>query len=230
MFSVKREPIQVLIADAHEIFRVGLRAILAEDREIHITGEAATLEDAIREAARLKPHVAVMDLRFPDGSGTEGCRAIRRHCPETRVLFLTSDADEESILSAIAVDASGYVLKGIQTQGLLQAIHSVAGGQSILDAAITQPILSRMKSLAEFKPADPRPPLSTQQQRVLALVAEGKTNKEIAATLELSDKTVRNYVRYIFQKLRVSRRAQAAAHCVRYSLNENLKPPRTLSF
>jgi DNA-binding NarL/FixJ family response regulator len=121
------------------------------------------------------------------------------------------------------------VLKGINTQGLLQAIRSVSRGQSILDAAITQPVLTRMKSLSEFRPVNPRPPLSSQQQRVLALVAEGKTNKEIAAAMALSDKTVRNYVRYIFQKLHVSRRAQAAAHCVRYSLQETFKPPRTLS-
>ncbi|HEU4683464.1 MAG TPA: response regulator transcription factor, partial [Nitrospira sp.] len=228
-FSVKMDPIRLLIADAHEIFRVGLRAILAEDPGLHIIGEAATAAEAVREAQRLTPHVTLMDLHFPDADGPEACRAIRRDCPDTRVLFLTSSADEASILSAIAVDANGYVLKGIQTQGLLHAIRSVAGGQSILDAAITQPILSRMKSLAEIKPADPRPPLSSQQQRVLALVAEGKTNKEIAATLELSDKTVRNYVRYIFQKLRVSRRAQAAAHCVRYSLTEKPRPPRTMT-
>ncbi|BCA54826.1 transcriptional regulatory protein DevR [Nitrospira sp. KM1] len=229
MLTAKTKSIQVLIADAQEIFRVGLRAILGEDRTLTVAGEAATVAQTLQEVGRLKPDVVVMDLRFPDGSGSETCRTIRQQCPDTRVLFLTSEAHEEAILSAIAVDANGYVLKGINTQGLIQAIHSVAGGQSILDTAITQPVLARMKSLSEYRPANPRPPLSSQQQRVLALVAEGKTNKEIAATMALSDKTVRNYVRYIFQKLQVSRRAQAAAHCVRYSLQENFKPPRTIS-
>lgn len=229
MFTVKVTPIRLLIADAHEIFLIGLRSILDGDRGITVVGEAGSAKEVVEQAERLNPDVVVMDLRFPDGSGTEACREIRKRCPASRVLFLTSAVDEEAILSAISVDASGYVLKGINTQGLLQAIRSVSSGQSILDAAITQPVLSRMKSLSESRPANPRPPLSSQQQRVLALVAEGKTNKEIAAALALSDKTVRNYVRYIFQKLQVSRRAQAAAHCVRYSLQDSFKPPHTLS-
>jgi len=223
MFSVKVKAIQLLIADAHEIFRVGLRAILAEDRTVHVLGEAATVAEAVQEARRLEPDVVIMDTAFPDGSGAEACRAIRRQRPEAKVLFLTASAEEEAILAAISAEASGYVLKGITTQGLLQAIHSVASGQSILDSAITQPVLSRVRSLSDLNPPAPRPMLSSQQQKVLALVAEGKTNKEIAAELSLSDKTVRNYVRFIFQKLRVSRRAQAAAHCVRYSLEDRYR-------
>jgi DNA-binding NarL/FixJ family response regulator len=229
MFTVKVTSIRLLIADAHEIFRVGLRAILGSDRGLAVVGEASSAAEAVEEAERLKPDVVIMDLRFPDGGGTDACREIRRRSPETRVLFLTAAVDEEAILSAISVDANGYVLKGINTEGLLQAIRSVARGQSILDTAVTQPVLTRMKSLSEIRPSNPRPPLSSQQQRVLALVAEGKTNKEIAAAMDLSDKTVRNYVRYIFQKLHVTRRAQAAAHCVRFALQESFKPPRTLS-
>ncbi len=225
MFTVKVPTIQLLIADAHEIFRVGLRSILGEDRTVHVLGEAASMAETVREAHRLKPDVVVLDSSFADGTGAAACRAIKQDRPETKVLFLTAIADEEAILAAISADANGYILKGITTQGLLQAIQSVASGQSILDAAITQPVLSRVRSLSDLKPPAPRPMLSSQQQRVLALVAEGKTNKEIAAVMALSDKTVRNYVRYIFQKLRVSRRAQAAAHCVRYSLQDRYQSP-----
>jgi DNA-binding NarL/FixJ family response regulator len=158
-----------------------------------------------------------MDVRLSGGSGVDACRAIRDCCPATRVLFLTSYQDDEAVLAAVIGGAAGYLLKHVNAEALVRAIHAVAQGQSILDPAITQPLLTRMR-LQKEEPSEPqRTTLSTQQQRVLALVAEGKTNKEIGALLVLSDKTVKNYIRFIFQKLKVTRRAQAAAFFIRDS-------------
>ena len=154
---------------------------------------------------------------MPDGNGIDACRAIRDSCPTTRVLFLSSYQDEEAVLAAVVEGASGYLLKHVSAKGLLRAIHTVAQGQSILDPAITQPLLTRMRLQNEKASEAQRTALSTQQQRVLALVAEGKTNKEIGSSLELSDKTVKNYIRLIFQKLNVTRRAQAAVFFIRES-------------
>jgi len=209
------ESVRVLIVDDHEVVRVGLQTVLSRQDSINVVGEASTVEDAVREACYLKPDVVLMDVRLSDGSGVDACRAIRDSCPATRVLFLTSYQDDEAVLAAVIGGASGYLLKQVNAEVLLRAIHSVAQGQSILDPAITQPLLTRMR-LQKNEISEPdRTTLSTQQQRVLALVAEGKTNKEIGVSLELSDKTVKNYIRFIFQKLKVTRRAQAAAFFIR---------------
>jgi len=217
------EPVRVLIVDDHEVIRVGLRTVLSRQDSISVVGEAATVVDAVREACALRPDVVLMDVRLSGGSGVDACRAIRDSCPETRVLFLTSYQDDEAVLAAVVGGAAGYLLKQVNAEALLQAIHSVAQGQSILDPAITQPLLTRMR-LQKGEALEPqRATLSFQQQRVLALVAEGKTNKEIGSSLELSDKTVKNYIRFIFQKLKVTRRAQAAAFFIRDS------PLRSLS-
>jgi DNA-binding NarL/FixJ family response regulator len=173
---------------------------------------------AVQNAPRLQPDVVLMDIRLPDGSGVDACREIRAACPGTRVIFLTSFTDEDTVLGAVFGGADGYLLKEAGTGGLLQAIHSVARGHSILDPSVTQQVLARMRSLAANTPAQPSAELSAQQQKVLELVAEGRTNKEIAVALNLSDKTVKNYVRHVFQKLRVTRRSQAAAHFARRSV------------
>jgi two-component system, NarL family, response regulator DevR len=220
MFLVKpsRKPISLLIVDDHEVVRVGLQTILSREGSITVVGEASNAADAVAESSRLQPDVVLMDVRMPNGSGLEACRAIRDSCPNTRVLFLSSYEDEEAVLAAVMGGASGYLLKQVNAEGLVRAIHAVAQGQSILDPAITQPLLTRLQSKKkEESPESQRITLSTQQQRVLALVAEGKTNKEIGSSLELSDKTVKNYIRFIFQKMKVTRRAQAAAFFVRDS-------------
>ena len=203
--------------DDHEVVRVGLQTVLSRQDSINVVGEAATVRDAIVECCRLKPDVVLMEVRLPDGSGVDACRAVRDSCPATRVLFLTSYQDDEAVLAAVFEGASGYLLKNVNAEGLLRAIHAVAQGQSILDPAITQPLLTRMRLQKEEISEPQRTTLSNQQQRVLALVAEGKTNKEIGVSLELSDKTVKNYIRFIFQKMKVTRRAQAAAIFIRDS-------------
>jgi two-component system response regulator DevR len=213
----KAEPIRVLIVDDHEVVRVGLLTVLSRQDSISVVGEASTVTGAIREAGALKPDVVLMDVRLSGGSGVDACRAIRDSCPATRVLFLTSYQDDEAVLAAVVGGAAGYLLKQVNAEELLRAIHAVAQGQSILDPAITRPLLVRMRSQGEEASKPPQAALSSQQHRVLALVAEGKTNKEIGSSLELSDKTVKNYVRFIFQKLKVSRRAQAAAFFIRDS-------------
>ncbi|HJT18974.1 MAG TPA: response regulator transcription factor [Nitrospira sp.] len=211
----KAKTIGVLLVDDHEVVRAGLRQVLSQNQGITVVGEAGTVAEAVREAVRTKPDVILMDARLPDGSGVDACRDIRERCPATRVLFLTSFSDESIVLAAVFGGADGYLLKHVDTASLLQAVRSVAEGHSILDASVTKVILNRARSLSAADPARTGAVLSMQQQRVLALVAKGKTNKEIAASLSLSDKTVKNYVRTIFQKLQVTRRSQAAAHFVR---------------
>ena len=213
MSSMK--PVRVLVVDDHEVTRVGLQTVLSRESSINVVGEATSVKDTVDEACRLQPDVVLMDVRLSGGSGVDACRAIKDYCPATRVLFLTSYQDDEAVLAAVIGGAAGYLLKHVNAEALVRAIHAVAQGQSILDPAITQPLLTRMR-LQKEEPSEPqRTTLSTQQQRVLALVAEGKTNKEIGALLVLSDKTVKNYLANVFQKLHISRRAQAATFFVK---------------
>jgi two-component system response regulator DevR len=215
----KREtgPIRLLLVDDHKVVRVGLRTLLGGTDRIQVVGEAETMASAITEAARLQPDVVLMDVRLPDGSGIEACREIRAARPETRVLFLTSFADDDAVMATIFAGADGYLLKEIDEETLVRAIETVAEGRSILDSAMAQRMLARMKEHSAPPAESKTESLSPQEQKVLALLAEGQTNKEIAAMLGLSDKTVRNYLSNIFQKLQVSRRSQAAAIYARRS-------------
>ena len=217
MSKRNKKSVSVVIVDDHEVVREGLRAMLSRHNDIAVVGEAGTMKGAVVESCRLKPDVVLMDVRLSDGSGVDACRVIRDSCPATRVLFLSSYEDDEAVLAAVFGGASGYLLKQITAEGLMLAIRAVAQGQSILDPAITQPVLTRMRLQKEQALEPQRTTLSVQQQRVLALIAEGKTNKEIGSSLELSDKTVKNYVRFIFQKMKVTRRGQAAAMFIRDS-------------
>jgi two-component system, NarL family, response regulator DevR len=191
-----------LLVDDHEVVRAGLRALLAGIEGMEIVGEAGTVAEAVSEAARLAPEVILMDLRLPDGTGIDACREILSSTPRTRILFLTSYSDEQAVMSTVLAGAAGYVLKDIDHRTLVAAIRDAAAGRAILDPRITDPVVRRVPKTEA---------LSAQEQRVLALVVEGRTNKEIAAALGLSDKTVKNYLSNVFQKLGVSRRAQAAA-------------------
>jgi len=207
--------IAVLLVDDHEVVRVGLRSLLARERGIEVVGEAGSAAEAVAQASRLRPDVVVMDVRLPDRSGVEACREIRAETPEAQVIMLTSYADEEAVFASIMAGASGYLLKQIRGQELVRAIETVAAGQSLLDPAVTQKVLEKVKRLAAGHQLDEITSLSAQERKVLALVAEGKTNKEIAAALGLSDKTVKNYLSRVFEKLNLSRRAEAAAYFAR---------------
>ena len=215
MLTTKTHVIRVLLVDDHEVIRVGLRTVLGQTQGIAVVGEAGTMAEAVQQAQRMKPDVILMDVRLPDGSGVDACREILGALPGTRVIFLTSYADDDSVLAAVLAGAHGYVLKEIDSPALLEAIHSVAKGQSILDAHVTEQALRWLRGLHDLPATSGTDQLSTQEERVVALVAEGKTNKEIAAALGLSDKTVKNYLANVFQKLRITRRAQAAAFFVK---------------
>ena len=207
--------IRLLLVDDHKVVRSGVKALLSATGNIEVVGEAGTVTDAVSVAARLKPDVVLMDVRLPDGSGIDACREIRTARPGTRVLFLTSFADDDAVLATILAGAAGYLLKEIDEEALIRAIETVAAGGSILDTSVTQRVLARIKDQASTPGDQKGVDLSPQEQKVVALVAEGQTNKEIAMALGLSDKTVRNYLSNIFQKLQVSRRSQAAALYVR---------------
>jgi len=206
----KDKAIRLLLVDDHEVVRIGLRAVLNNNRGITVVGEAGSKVAAVRAVKRLRPDIVLMDVRLPDGSGVEACRDILSKYPATRVIFLTSFTDEDSVLAAVLAGAQGYILKNIDSSLLIRSIHSVCKGQSILNPAVTQRAQYWIKAQPALVGSVQRQSLSPQEERVLALVAEGLTNKEIGAALQLSDKTVKNYLANMFQKLRISRRAQAA--------------------
>lgn len=211
------ETIRLLLVDDHEVVRIGLRTLLDRTGIIEVVGEAGTAAEGVAETIRLKPDVVLMDVRLPDGTGIDACRDIRTASPDTRVIFLTSFADDDAVVAAIFGGAEGYLLKEIASETLIRSIQSVARGQSILDPAVTQPVLARMRAASTQTAEGHADPITPQEQRVLALVADGKTNKEIAAALGLSDKTVKNYLSHVYKKLQLTRRSQAAAFYVRRS-------------
>ena len=211
--------LKVLIVDDHEVVRVGLRTLLNRFPQIEIVGETGTVAGAISEAERLRPDVVLLDIRLSDGSGFTACRHLQKMADGPRVLVLTSFADDEVVFESIAAGADGYLLKEIDAEGLVDAIEKVAAGQSILDPSVTRRVLGRVKNLED--PAQHRIHLlSPQEKKVLTLVAEGKTNKEVAADLGLSEKTVKNYFSNVLDKLELSRRSQAVALFVHHSMGK----------
>ena len=202
-------PRTLLVVDDHEVVRQGLVALLDRRTGFQVVAEAGTVAEALEQARRFQPDLVVMDVRLPDGSGIEACREIRSELPNTRVVMLTSYPDEDAVLAAIVAGASGYLLKQVRARDLVAALETVADGGSLLDPAVTGKVLERMRRIATDD--DELAALTKQERKILALVAEGKTNKEIAAEVFLSDKTVKNYVSSILAKLNLERRAQAAA-------------------
>jgi DNA-binding NarL/FixJ family response regulator len=205
------KPLRLLVVDDHEVVRQGLVAMLDRRPNFQVVAEAGTAADSIDLARRYQPDLVIMDVRLPDGSGIEACRDIRAELPQTRVVILTSYPDEEAVFSAIIAGASGYLLKQVRARDLVAALEAVGRGESLLDPAVTEKVLDRVRRVATSGATDELAQLTAQEQRILLLVAEGKTNKEIASEVFLSDKTVKNYVSSILSKLNLQRRAQAAA-------------------
>jgi DNA-binding NarL/FixJ family response regulator len=208
---INRPPVRVLLVDDSPLIRLGLRAALEDCREIAIVGEAATAAEGLVAVDQFKPDVVLLDLRLPDQSGVTACREIVRRGQTTRVIVLTSSTDERNVHEAIAAGAQGYLLKENDGASLASAIMRVAAGHSVLDASLTDQVLRLMKRRPGAAPAERLSSLSAQERRALALLAEGLTNKEIGSRLNLTEKTVKNYLAVVFEKLGVSRRAQAAA-------------------
>jgi two-component system response regulator DevR len=215
MSETAGRPLRIVVVDDHEVVRQGLVALLARRDAFQVVGEAGTVEEALAVVRRFQPDLVVMDVRLPDGSGIEACRELRAELPSTRVVILTSYPDEEAVLSAIIAGASGYLLKQIRGRDLVTALETVGRGESLLDPAVTEKVLERVRRIATGTYMDELSALTAQERRILLLVAEGKTNKEIAAEVFLSDKTVKNYVSSILSKLNLERRAQAAAFMAR---------------
>ncbi|MFO1500494.1 MAG: response regulator transcription factor [Verrucomicrobiota bacterium] len=214
--SVAR-PIGILLVEDHLMTRIGLRTLLANYDQLRVVGEAGSVAEGVREALRTRPDVILLDVRLPDGNGFDACRQLQQAGGDFRVLILTSFADDDTLFQCLAVGADGYLLKDIDPAGLVRAIENVAAGNSILDPAVTRKVLNRLRTSAAAAPQGDRLKLlSPQELRVLERVAEGRTNKEIAAELGLSDKTVKHYLSNTLDKLQVTRRSKAAALYVQH--------------
>ncbi|MGH2631597.1 MAG: response regulator transcription factor [Actinomycetota bacterium] len=210
-------PLRIMIVDDHEIVRDGIKAMLDAQDDVVVTAQAGTVRDAVEEAARTRPDVVVMDVRLADGSGIEATREIRADNPDVQVLMLTSFADDEALFSSIMAGASGYVLKQVRSDDLLRAIRSVAAGDSLLDPSVTSSVLDRLRKGKHLLKDEKLARLSPQEERILTLVADGRTNREIGEELHLAEKTVKNNVSSILSKLEVARRAEAAAYLARHT-------------
>jgi DNA-binding NarL/FixJ family response regulator len=207
------EDLRVMIVDDHEVVREGLRSLLDRREGMTVVAEAGTVAQAVERAAQEKPAVVIMDVRLPDGSGVEACREIRANLPDTRMIMLTSYADDEAIIASIMAGASAYLLKQTRGQQLVDAILAVARGESLLDPQVTKRVLEQVRGNSEARKDDAK--LTENEHKILLLIAEGKTNREIAAEVFLSDKTVKNYVSSILSKLNLKRRSEAAAYIAR---------------
>ncbi len=206
--------IRILLADDHEIVRLGIKTLLHQNANFQVIAEAATGDEAVQMALMHHPDVAVMDIRMPGMSGVDACRQIVAQLPDTRVVILTTFAEDELLFSAIQAGASGYVLKRIGGDDLVRTIESVARGESALDPAMTAAVFKEVASSQRGKEAAVFSDVSPQEMRVLVLIAEGLTNREIASRLFLGEGTVRNYVSTLLSKLSLSNRAEAAAFAV----------------
>jgi two-component system, NarL family, response regulator DevR len=204
--------VRVFLVDDHDIVRRGLRDLL-ETEGMEVVGEAATAEEALSRIPPTRPEVAVLDVRLPDGNGVEVCREIRSRRPEIQCLMLTSFADDEALFQAIMAGASGYLLKQLKGEDIVDAVERVSSGQSLLDPAVTARVLERLREGPEEDEALAR--LTDQERRILELIAEGLTNRQIAERIHLAEKTVKNYVSNVLSKLGMERRTQAAVYAAR---------------
>ena len=213
-------PIRILIADDHEVVRIGLAALLDAQDGFEVVAQAATGREAARMALEHRPDVVVMDIRMPNGSGIDACRTITREASGMPVIMLTSHADSDALFDAIDAGASGYVLKRIGSHELVDAVRTVASGGSLLDPSVTRSVLDRIRNAGRLEEAGAFADLTEQERRVLAHVADGASNRQIADRMGLAEKTVRNYVSNILAKLALESRSQAAAYAIRNRLPE----------
>jgi DNA-binding NarL/FixJ family response regulator len=208
------EPIRVFLLDDHEIVRRGLRDLFEAEEDLAVVGEASTEEEAVQRVGAVRPDVAVLDVQLQQGNGIEACREIRSRHPSTACLILTSFADDEALFQAIMAGAAGYVLKQIRSNDLVDAVRRVARGQNLLDPAVTARVLERLRRGPEEDQLIAR--LTAQEHQVLELLAQGMTNRQIAAQLYLAEKTIKNYVTSILAKMGMSRRTEAAVYAARH--------------
>jgi two-component system response regulator DevR len=213
--NVMSDTIRLFLLDDHEVVRRGLKDLLDDEADIEVVGESGSAQEASRLIPELKPDVAVLDARLGDGSGIEVCRDIRSTDPSVAVIILTSYDDDDALFAAIMAGAAGYVLKQVRGTDLVEAVRRVAAGQSLLDPAVTQRVLTRIR---EGQPVDdPLASLTKQERRILTLIGEGLTNRQIAAEMFLAEKTVKNYVTQLLSKLGLERRTQAAVLVTRHA-------------
>lgn len=216
-------PIRIVLIDDHEVVRAGIKAMIDAQDDLEVVGEAGTAEDGVRRVGYDEPDVVVLDVRLPDGSGVEACRDIRTRFPNVKVLMLTSFADEEALLSAILAGAAGYVLKRVKGTDLVNDIRRVGAGESLLDPELTEKLFERLRSGPKSDPLLAR--LSDREREIVALIAEGKTNRQIADDMFLAEKTVKNYVSNLLAKMGMSRRSEAAAYVARLDAEKRSLPP-----
>jgi two-component system, NarL family, response regulator DevR len=212
----------ILLVDDHEVVRLGLKSLLEHNDQFQVVAEAGTAKEAVEMVEKYQPDVVLMDIRLPGPSGIDACQEITDRWPDVRVVILTSYAEDDMLFSAIRAGASGYVLKQIGAEGLIAAIEAACRGEAPLDPAVTQRVFQEVRRAVKEEEAAAFASLSQQEKHVLALVSEGKTNREIAEILFLGEGTVRNYVSSILAKLGVSNRAEAAAYAVTHSLKEHI--------
>jgi two-component system, NarL family, response regulator DevR len=218
MSELQRSPIRILLVDDSELVRRGIKSVLTlqTDPPMRVVGEAASVSSAVNECLRVKPDVVLLDIRLPDGSGFDACRQILQKLPDTRIVVLTAFSNDNFVYEAVTSGAQGYLMKEIDAAALVQALQDVASGRSILDPDATTRVLRLLRG-GGGEPGTDLSILSTQERRVLALVANGLTNKQVGEQLSLSENTVKNYLVNVFEKLQVKRRAQAAAIYVQQS-------------
>ena len=216
------DPLRIFLVDDHEVVRRGVREMLDVEDDLEVVGEAGSVEEALHRVGAVRPDVAVLDVRLPDGSGVELCRELRSTYPDLRCLMLTSFDDDEALFEAIVAGASGYILKQVKGSDIVAAVRAVGAGRSLLDPALTMRVMDRLRqSTAE----DPRlAGLSAQERRVLDLLADGLTNRQIAAEMFLAEKTVKNYVSNLLAKMGMARRTEAAVYAARHARRPDARP------
>lgn len=217
-------PIRIMVVDDHEVVRTGLKTILEPEGDLEVVGEAGSASEAVQRVSRLEPHVILMDVRMEEMSGIEACRLIKSARPQVSVLMLTSFGEEEAVMGAIMAGASGYLLKNVGRGDLIKAIRAVAEGGNLLDPAVTKRVMERLAHLTAKEEVRAIQDLSGREREVLVLVAQGLTNREIAAKLVISENTARNHVSRILEKLGLSRRSEAAAFAAQHGLLRKERP------